>query len=90
MVIEHISGNFIIGENEVVDSIFAFDDYQQVYLPVHFASRPLDFGGWIGRMIQFGGPVRMYVAGNQQLHIRGDSNITASISAWAVGNLISP
>ncbi len=79
----------MIGENEAVDSIFAYDDFQQVYLPVHFASAQFDLGGHAGRMYQFGSAARTYITGGQQLHVRGDSNKAGTIYASAVGNVVN-
>ena len=45
-VAEHISGYFLVEENENVDRIYAYtpDGKQNVYLPVHFASRVQSYG----------------------------------------------
>jgi hypothetical protein len=62
--VEHISGTFAVGTGDVVDRIRAIDVFgQEAYLPIHVASRELNFGGALGRARdhQFGSPVRMYM-----------------------------
>jgi len=90
-VVEHISGYFAIGENDIPDRIWAYDDTnrQNIYLPVHFASRPLNFGGSLGvcKMHQFGSPARMYAPESSRLHLRGDANTAGEISVSFVGHL---
>ncbi|MDF0681202.1 MAG: hypothetical protein P0116_09580 [Candidatus Nitrosocosmicus sp.] len=92
-VVEHISGVFVVGQNDIPDAIWAYDDTnrQNIYLPIHFASRPLNFGGTfgVGKYHQFGSPVTMYVQSPLKLHIRGDANSAGRISAYFVGRLES-
>jgi hypothetical protein len=90
-VIEHISGHLVVGAGFLVDQILATDEFgQDVYLPTHFASREVDFGGDVGlaRHHQFGSPVRMYIEAGRSLTISGDANLAAEISATAIGYLV--
>ncbi len=89
-IVEHISGYFVVGTGYPVDLIWATDDFgQSVYLPTHFASRELNFGGNLGiaRYYQFGSPVRMYIEAGRSITINGDANIAGEISATMIGYL---
>src|SRR2546423_5750054 len=90
-VMEHISGWFAVGESDIPDVIWAHDSgsNQQVFLPTHFASRPLNFGDALGvaRMHQFGSPVRMYINPGARLAVRADANTAGVLFAAAVGQL---
>src|SRR5262245_35814430 len=91
-VVEHISGVFTAGTGVAVDQIWATDGFgQDVYLPTHFESRDLNFGGSVGRArnIQFGSPVRMYIEAGRSITINGDANMAVEISATVIGYLVS-
>ena len=90
-VVEHISGWFAVGTGNPVDLIWVQDPFgQAVYLPTHFASRELNFGGALGIAVyhQFGSPVRMYVSAGSTLTINADSNVAGVLEAYAIGHLI--
>ncbi len=90
-VVEHISGYFVVGNEYPVDEIYAYDGSgQEVYLPTHFVSRELNFGGafGVGRINQFGSPVKMYVSSERKITIRGDANSAGLIKASVIGNLV--
>ena len=90
-VVEHISGIFAVGEKELVDRIWAHDqaNRQAIYLPTHFKSRPLNYGGKLGiaEGYQFGSPARMYIASGEKITIHGDSNVAGVIEATFIGHL---
>lgn len=90
LIVEHISGWVGVGDGDVVDQIHADVENQQVYLPEHFASRPLNFGGQLGvaRMHQFGSPCRLYVSESQQVQVIADANRAGALNATAIGYLI--
>ncbi|WP_282691963.1 hypothetical protein [Streptomyces sp. CC208A] len=93
LIVEHLSGYAAIGQNDTVDEIWASDgNTQQAQLPVHFASRPLNYGGGLGvaRRHQFGSPVRMYVSGGAAVTVNVDANTAGFILAKAVGRLVDP
>jgi hypothetical protein len=95
LIVEHISGWVAVRDGDVVDLIHADagdqPDYQQeVYLPEHFASRPLNFGGQLGvaRMHQFGSPCRLYVSAGWQIQVIADANSVGVLDATAIGYLV--
>jgi hypothetical protein len=91
-VVEHISGSFTVGTGNLVDQIWAQDPFgQQIYLPTHFASRELNFGGalGIGVMHQFGSPAKMYVGAGNAISVNADSNVAGVLEVCAVGHLIN-
>ncbi|GAA1967836.1 hypothetical protein [Microbacterium deminutum] len=96
LVVEHMSGYVAVREGDAVDQISATgrDDLSgttgTVYLPVHFASRPLNFGGQLGVacMHQFGGPARLYVSAGNGVDFRADANSAGILKANLVGSLI--
>ncbi len=83
----------MVGTGNPVDQIWASDDFgvQQAFLPTHFASRELNFGGnlGIGVSYQFGSPLRMYIDAGGKITLSGDSNNAGRIFASAVGHLIA-
>jgi len=90
--VEHISGAFAVGTGFPVDRIRASDGFgQDLYLPVHFASRELNFGGALGvaKDHQFGSPVRMYIEATREITIRGDANVAGVITASIIGQLLN-
>jgi len=90
-VVEHISGYLVVGTADPVDQIWVTDNFGQVvYLPTHFASRELNFGGGlgIGRYHQFGSSVKMYISAGNTITINGDANTAGRISASVIGNLV--
>jgi|SRR5829696_3318046 len=90
-VVEHISGYVVVKENESVDGIWAYtpDGRQNVYLPVHFASRVRSYGTALPAAVawQFGSPARMYANPGESLVIRGEAVVTGSILACFIGYL---
>jgi hypothetical protein len=90
-VVEHISGYLVVKENEKVDRIYAYtpDGKQNVYLPVHFASRVLSYGNELPAAVawQFGSPARMYGSSGETLVIRGEAVIVGRIFGCFVGYL---
>jgi hypothetical protein len=93
LIVEHLSGYTAIGQDDGVDEIRASDGgTQQVQLPVHFASRPLNYGGGLGvaRNHQFGSPVRLYVAGGAVITVSVDANTAGFVLAKVVGQLVDP
>ena len=75
----------------MVDRIRAMDGFgQDLYLPVHFASRELNFGGALGvaRDHQFGALVRMYVEASRVVTIRGDANVAGMLTVSLIGQLL--
>jgi hypothetical protein len=90
-VVEHISGYLVVGTADPVDQIWVTDGIgQAVYLPTHFESRELNFGGGlgIGRFHQFGSPVKMYISAGNTITIFGDANSAGRISASVIGQLV--
>jgi hypothetical protein len=96
LIVEHMSGYVAVREGDVVDQIWASgrDDLSgttgTVYLPWHFASRPLNFGGQLGvaRMHQFGGPARLYVSAGNGVDCRADANSAGILMVNLVGYLV--
>ena len=90
--VEHISGTFAVGTGDVVDRIRAIDVFgQEAYLPIHVASRELNFGGALGRARdhQFGSPVRMYIeATTRAITVRGDANVAGVLTVSIIGQLL--
>lgn len=90
LVVEHISGFFVVGESDVPDVIVAsVVGGGEVYLPVQFASRPLNYGGQLGvaRSHQFGSPARLYVGAGAMINVTADANTAGILHATAVGYL---
>lgn len=91
-VVEHVSGWVGVGEGDIVDSIHAegSQNAQMVYLPRHFGSRLLNFGGHLGaaRMHQFGSPCRLYVAAGNRITVSVDANTAGVLEASAIGYLV--
>jgi len=90
LIVEHISGYFVVGAADPVDSIWVADEFgQEVNLPTHFESRTLNFGGalGLGKYHQFGSPVKMYVSVGR-ITINGDANTAGMIFASVIGHLI--
>jgi hypothetical protein len=91
LIVEHISGWVAVRDGDVVDLIHAdAENQQEVYLPEHFASRPLNFGGQLGvaRMHQFGSPCRLYVSASQNIQVIADANSAGVLDATAIGYLV--
>jgi hypothetical protein len=90
-IVEHISGYVVVGTGDVVDLLWVTDGSgQEVNLPTHFESRELNFGGGlgIGRFLQFGSPVKMYISAGNRMTINGDANTAGRILASAIGQLV--
>lgn len=91
-VVEHVSGWVGVGEGDIVDSIHAegSQNAQMVYLPRHFGSRLLNFGGHLGvaRRHQFGSPCRLYVAAGNHITVSVDANTAGVLEASAIGYLV--
>ncbi|MEU7019996.1 hypothetical protein ABZ990_04990 [Streptomyces sp. NPDC046203] len=93
LIVEHLSGYAAIGQNDTMDELWASDGgTQQVQLPLHFASSPLNYGGALGvaRNHQFGSPVRMYVSGGTAITVSADANTAGFLLAKVVGQLVDP
>jgi hypothetical protein len=91
-VVEHISGTVAISDGFPLDEISATTQTgQQVHLPEHLESRPLNFGGNFGvaRVHQFGSPVRMYVEAGDTITVRGDGQFAGRLDACLIGYLVT-
>jgi hypothetical protein len=89
-VVEHLSGYLTVRAGDSPDRIWASDGHgQDVYIPTHFVSRDLNWGGDIGliHQYQFGSPIRMYVDEGRSVTLTADSNSAVHIVAVAVGHL---
>lgn len=89
-IVEHLSGNFVTREDEVVDRLSVTSGNQAIYLPVQFVSRKLNFGDplGIGQINQYGSPATMYVPAGETLTVTGDANGAGEIRLIAIGRLV--
>lgn len=91
-VVEHISGYLVVLKNFPVDLIVATNGFEQtLYLPTHFESQVLNFGGELGpaNQHQFGSPVTMYVEAGQSITVHGAANVAGFITATAIRHLVN-
>jgi hypothetical protein len=91
LVVEHISGTAVVSDGNTLDEVSAFTSTgQRAWLPKLFESRALNFGGafGVGRMHQFGSPVRMYVNPGETVTIRADGQFMGQLTASIIGQLM--
>lgn len=93
LVVEHISGGFVVGENDVVEQIFAQDDQggPTVFLPLQFAGSPFSTGVAavpMARAYQFGSPARLYIAAQTRIAVTASAKNAGNLEVAVVGQFV--